>query len=78
MNVLREVDCLDVNDVKVIGEAGVRAVALALAVGEGDGLDEVVVRFFDDDAELSLATQRRVDHERAGRAQSPVRSGNIR
>ena len=74
LDVLREVDGLDVDDVEVVGQARVGAVALALAVGERDRLDEVVVGLFDDDAELSLASQRRVDDERSASAESSVSS----
>jgi hypothetical protein len=52
---------------------GVWPVALSLAVGEGDRLDEVVVRLLDDDAELGLPTQRRVDDEGPGGAEGAVR-----
>ena len=55
LSVLRKVDGLDVDDVEVVGQTRVGAVRRSLAVGKRDRLDEVVVRLFDDDAELSLA-----------------------
>ena len=53
---MREVDCLDVNHVKVVGQARVGTVRRSFAVRERDGLDEVVVGLLHDDAELSLPT----------------------
>ncbi len=51
---MREVDGLDIDHVKVVGQARVGTVRRSFAVREGDRLDEVVVGLLHNDAELSL------------------------
>jgi len=51
---LRKVDRLDIDHVKVVGQARVGTVRRSFAVRKRDGLDEVVVGLLHNDAELSL------------------------
>ena len=56
LTVLRKVDGLDVDNIEIVGQTGVRTVRLSSRIGKGNGFDEIIVRLFDNDAELSLAT----------------------